>query len=75
LRYFDLIHSYTIHNKATAYEILLTELGKSDESRDEKILKVFEIFDQIVPNLGVYSPLMKLVRQQMFGKKFFEKKI
>ena len=56
-----------INKIATAYEILLTELGKSDETRDEKIIKVIEIFDQVVPNLGVYSPIMKLVRQQMFG--------
>jgi hypothetical protein len=56
--------------KATGYEIALTEISKSQHSKDEKILKVFEIFDEIIPNLGVYYKIMRIVRQQLFGQIF-----
>jgi hypothetical protein len=52
---------------ATKYEIILTELEKKPNSKDERIVKVFEIFDQILPNLGVYHEIMKMARQQLFG--------
>lgn len=56
--------------KATAYEITLTEISKSQNSKDEKIYKVFEVLDEIVPNLGVYSSIMRIVRKQLFGESF-----
>jgi len=52
---------------ATAYEIILKELSKSQNSRDEKIIKVFEVFDALLPNLGVYHQIMKMIRQEFFG--------
>lgn len=57
-------------NSATAYEITLTEISKSQNSKDEKIYKVFEVLDEIVPNLGVYSSIMRIVRKQLFGESF-----
>lgn len=59
----------SLYLKATGYEITLTELSKSKNSKDEKILKVFEILDEIVPKLGVYTSIMKIARKQLFGKK------
>jgi len=53
-----------------AYEISLTEVSKSDNSKDEKIHKVFEVLDELVPNLGVYSSIMKIVRKQLFDAVF-----
>lgn len=52
---------------ATAYEIVLKELNKSVNSKDEKIIKVFEVFDALLPNLGVYNQIMKMIRQEFFG--------
>ena len=53
--------------KATAYEIVLKELSKSPNSKDEKIVKVFEVFDALLPGLGVYHQIMKMIRQEFFG--------
>lgn len=53
--------------EATAYQIILSELNRKENSKDEKIAKVFDIFDQLIPSLGVYSQIMKIVRAQFFG--------
>ena len=52
---------------ATAYEIVLKELNNSINSKDEKIIKVFEVFDVLLPNLGVYHQIMKMIRQEFYG--------
>jgi hypothetical protein len=57
---------------ATNYEIILAEINKRQNSKEEKIVKVFEILDQIWPNLGVYVGIMKMVRQELFDAVFSE---
>ena len=52
--------------KAIAYEVTLAELNT--KPKDEKIAKVFEVLDEVTPKLGVYSKVMSIVRQQLFGK-------
>ena len=55
-----------INFKAIAYEVTLAEL--KTKPKDEKIAKVFEVLDEVTPKLGVYSKVMSIVRQQLFGK-------
>ncbi len=48
----------------------MTEISKSQNSKDEKIHKVFEVLDELLPNLGVYFKLMRIVRHQLFEAVF-----
>ena len=45
---------------------MLVERGGS-EPTEEKMILVFESMDKIIPNLGVFSRVMKLCREELFG--------
>jgi hypothetical protein len=36
---------------------------------DERMVLVFNAFDQIIPQLGVFSPIAALLRNEFFGRK------
>lgn len=52
---------------ATGYDVLLAELSKTDDSKHEKILKVFEIFDKVIPLLGFYAEIMRTIKRELLG--------
>ena len=54
---------------AVAYEVTLAEL--SSKQHEEKICKVFDVLDEVIPKLGIYSKVMNIARQQLFGKYIF----
>ena len=60
----------SFQSPAMAYEISLTELEKTENSKDKKIVRVFDILVDLVPTLVIYTQLMKMIRQQLFGKLF-----
>jgi hypothetical protein len=48
---------------------MLAELGGADAGpTEDKLLLVFKVLDQLVPHLGVFSSIMKLCRNELFGK-------
>ena len=52
---------------AKKYEaVLLEKVGKG--LTEDRILLVFQIFDQIIPQLGVFSKVIKKIRNEIFGK-------
>lgn len=54
-------------SQATGYDVLLAELNKKDDSKHEKIIKVFEVFDKMIPLLGFYAEIMKTIRRELLG--------
>ena len=52
---------------ASKYEAMLLERGGVGLNEDKTLL-VFQVLDQIIPNLGVFNEVMKSVRDELFGK-------
>ncbi len=56
---------------AIAYEIQLAELMLKNAPQNERITRVFQILEELIPNLGVYSKVMKIVKEELIGKSDF----
>lgn len=59
---------FVVNLKATGYDVLLAELNKKEDSKHEKMIKVFEIFEKMIPLLGYYAEIMKTIRRELLGK-------
>ena len=51
---------------ALAFETSMKEIEQNGHD-DERILLVFNALDQIIPQLGVFSPITAKLRQELFG--------
>jgi hypothetical protein len=51
-----------------AYEIELAELTLKNVPQNERITRVFEIIDELIPNLGVFAKIMKIVKAELIGQ-------
>ena len=51
---------------ASKYEAMLLERGGVGLNEDKTLL-VFQILDQIIPHLGVFTQVMKSCRDELFG--------
>jgi hypothetical protein len=45
----------------------LKEIGQNGHD-DERMVLVFNALDQILPQLGVFSPIAAVLRNELFGK-------
>ena len=55
------------NSPATKYETMLLEKGGSGPNEDKMIL-IFQILDQMIPQLGVFAKIMRMIRREIFGK-------
>jgi len=53
---------------ALALDIAMKEIGQNGHD-DERMVLVFNALDQIIPQLGVFSPITALIRNELFGIK------
>ena len=54
---------------AAKYKQMLLETGCGEPGpNEEKMILVFKVLDQILPHLGVFVEVMKLCRDEIFGK-------
>ncbi|CAH1784655.1 unnamed protein product [Owenia fusiformis] len=51
---------------ATKYQVLLTEKNKDGGLTELKIGMVFKILDELVPKLGIYTEVIKMIRDDVF---------
>ena len=56
-----------INSAATKYEVMLLEKGRERPSEDGVVL-VFRLLDELIPHLGVYTRLISLARDELFGE-------
>ena len=56
---------YSIANK---YESILAEQSGDGRLTEERVVVLFKVFDQILPKLGVYRAVIKLLRDHLFGR-------
>lgn len=51
---------------ALALDIAMKEIARNGHD-DERMVLVFNAFDQIVPQLGVFTPIAAALRNELFG--------
>ncbi|XP_070540507.1 uncharacterized protein [Ptychodera flava] len=62
--------THTLHSPATKFEVALIEDAAASKQKkgptESRMVTVFSVFDEVVSQLGVYSKVMKMVRDEMF---------
>ena len=53
---------------ANKYEAVLAEQHGDGRLTEDRVVILFKVFDQILPKLGVYRAVFKLLRDHLFGK-------
>ena len=57
---------FSMSNLALALDMTMKEIDQNGHE-DERMVLVFNAFDQILPQLGVFSPLAGKLRNEFFG--------
>lgn len=57
---------FFIHFPALALDIAMKEIAQNGHD-DERMVLVFNAFDQIIPQLGVFTPIAAALRNEIFG--------
>ncbi|XP_077992401.1 uncharacterized protein LOC144446500 isoform X2 [Glandiceps talaboti] len=61
--------THSLHSPATKFEVTLMEdsaLRKKKGPNENRMVTVFSVFDEVIPQLGVYGQVMKMVRDELF---------
>lgn len=51
---------------ATRYEVLLVEDTPTKDLSEERMTTCFNVFDEILPDLGVYKKVLKMLRDELY---------